>query len=216
MGLGECLVQRLRQCVKRAVETSSIGRRSKTRRPSATPTTQTLTSLQILIVWVLGRIPSALQDLAKEARNKGGYIATSTFLRDKALGEEAEVKVQKHLNNQHGGRCYFSQSQGFIKSHDLFCLWHGERVEVKRDIKAEKTGNLCIERALFESSKSQIIAYVIGTTAFIFDRTELWEQVKQLKREGKIRSIMGGDRDANKLILMKLEDITHIAQEVQL
>lgn len=147
---------------------------------------------------------------------KGEIIPTkSTFLRDKAVGEAAEVKIQKYLNSTNPD-CYYSQSQGNIKTHDLFCLMHGERVEVKNDRMAPITGNICFERNLFAHTRSQTIIYVIKDTAYIYQTKQLWEAIQQLAREGKTTFKMLGDGNRNPAILVKVADITPSAEQVKL
>lgn len=130
------------------------------------------------------------------------------------MGEQAEVQVQKYLNAK--GECYYSQTQGNVKTHDLYCLYHGERVEVKRDLMAPRTGNICFERNLFAHTKSQFIIYVINDTAYIYKTAELWAAIKQLAKAGKTDYRKLGDGDKNPAILVKMTDITPSAEQATL
>ena len=120
--------------------------------------------------------------------------------------------MQKYLNRS---GCQYLQSQGKNKDFDLFCLLHGERVEVKRDMKAPTTGNLCFEKAL-AATKSETVVYVIGPKAYLFKTAQLWPALVGLQKEGLTRFVLGGDRNANPLLIVKMGDILPFALEINL
>lgn len=103
-----------------------------------------------------------------------------------------------------------------MKTHDIECLLHGEMVEVKRDLKANRTGNMCFERALFSANIAQTIVYDIGTYCVVFNRSDLWQRLKELSEQSRTKFVRGGDRAANLLLLAKVEDILKIGIVIRL
>ncbi len=146
------------------------------------------------------------------------------FVNDKKQGDVAENVVLDMLASEYPDR-KFKQVQGRFSDYDIIEDSRRKNkltIEVKFDIKAAATGNLCFEFTNGKKptgvcvSKAQEIRYVLKTKRknhFIiltFDRAELLAKLLYYaitKPTKGIRLVYGGDRRAFGLILIPLKTI---------
>ena len=146
------------------------------------------------------------------------------FLKDKQQGDIAEDIVLKMLEDEHPKR-KFKKVKG--KNSDYDIIEDSRRkdkvtVEVKFDLKAAETGNLCFEFTNGKKptgvcvSKAKEIRYVLKTKrknhyiVLTFDRAALLAKLlfyAVTKPTKGIRLVYGGDRRAFGLILIPLKTI---------
>ncbi|MHC5056391.1 MAG: hypothetical protein ACYTKD_16970 [Planctomycetota bacterium] len=146
------------------------------------------------------------------------------FVKDKEQGDIAENVIMQMLSDEYPDR-KFKRMEGKFSDYDIIEDSRRKNkltVEVKFDIKAASTGNLCFEFTNGKKptgvcvSKAQEIRYVLKTKrknhfiVLTFDRAELIQKLLYYavtKPTKGIRLVYGGDRRAFGLILIPLKTI---------
>lgn len=148
------------------------------------------------------------------------------FLRDRDLGEAAEQVVSDFISlkwSQYNPKVFKLDRKD---SHlgDLKCGYIvGDEnkeftVEVKYDIKAKYTNNLCFEVANAKGELCGIASteadYIIFLTpfenklrVFVFETRKLVDYLYDKKNLDKIKTIQGGDRKSYTLLLVSIDNI---------
>lgn len=141
-------------------------------------------------------------------------MAQSSFRRDMARSEEAVYAVMMHLKNS-GRDIRELEGKEEQTFGDLRCLdGDKENIEVKFDIMAGRTGNLCFEMSNGKkltgilTTKADFVYYVVpskeGKRVYIFKTSKLVDFVQNSPR---IKVKNGGDKKKFILGLAKIEDI---------
>ena len=136
-----------------------------------------------------------------------------SFFASKKIGDTAENAIVR-LFTKMGFECTKNKIRKEFSYYDILCRSGNSelKVEVKNDVKATKTGNMCIEYYNPRSQKSSgvgitqadVWAHVIGSQALLFKVPML---KKMLEDVPPFRNIMLGGDDNSRFYLYRIESV---------
>tara|TARA_R100001460_G_scaffold104507_1_gene150249 strand:+ start:789 stop:1139 length:351 start_codon:yes stop_codon:yes gene_type:complete len=102
---------------------------------------------------------------------------------------------------------------GQVKEKELANIFEGSTIEVKRDLKAFKTGNVFVEyynlrsktKSGISTTEAEFYCFAIENSFHIIKTSVLKEKCR--KYIGTKKDVLGGDSNTSKGILLKIQEL---------
>jgi hypothetical protein len=112
---------------------------------------------------------------------------------------------------EHCSNFEYDLKMGLEAEEGIADIFNNKRIEIKRDMRAMKTGNVFIE---YESrgkpsgiakTMAEVYCFVVGDLVLFYPTDKLKDMIRPLL--GGKRDILGGDNNTSKGVLLKLTDL---------